>query len=259
MSRRLLPPALVLALQACASASGAGPRALIVTDRPDFTESAATVPAGMMQAEGGYTYARAGSVRDQSVGEVLARNATGARTELRLGLNSYSITSAPGARAAGLEDASVGGKVRLLDGAEGFAPTRPDVSLIVATSVPTGSHAYGENAWQPEAKLVVGYQLTERLAWTSNFNYAAASEGGRRFGQGAASTSLGFGATDRVGSYLEYFVIAPETRGGDASHVLNGGLTLLLTDDFQLDARLGRAIGAPDAGHFVGVGISRRW
>lgn len=257
----VVPTVLVFGFGACASARGGVDVGPIVTDRPDFTESPQTVPAGMVQAEGGYTFARAGSVSSHSVGEGLARIATGARTELRVGVNSYGITSAPGARVTGIEDASIGGKVAISAGAERFAPLRPAVALIVATSLPTGGSAYGSSDYQPEAKLVVGYTLTERLAWTSNLNYAYASEGGRRFDQASVSTSFGFSVADRVGSYAEFFSFMPESRGGPAVNYVNGGVTYLFSSNFQLDGRIGRAVGsgASDAGYFAGVGISRRW
>ena len=161
----------------------------------------------------------------------------------------------------GVEDASIGGKVAISAGAERFALLRPAVALIVATSLPTGGTAYGSPEYQPEAKLVVGYTLTERLAWTSNFNYAYASEDGRRFSQPSVSTSFGLSVADRVGAYAEYFGFMPESRGGSTMNYVNGGVTYLFSSNFQLDGRIGRAVGsgASDAGYFAGVGISRRW
>ena len=252
----LLAALLAPSLGACVGAIAREP---IVTDRPDFTEAAATVPAGMVQLEGGYTFARAEGVGVHTVGEGLARIATGARSELRLGINSYRVISVDGARDGGIEDASIGAKVSILEAADYFDLRRPALSLIVATTVPTGGRAVAERAWQPGAKVVIGWPLTGSLAWTSNLNYTYASEGGRRFGQGSGSTSLAYAATDRVGTYLEYFRFMPASRGGPGAGFVNGGVTYLLTSDFQLDARLGAGTDGAGSGSFAGVGIARRW
>jgi hypothetical protein len=51
------------AREAGADAAPPGPQDPIVTDRPDFTESAETVPAGRTQVEGGVTFRRNGRTR----------------------------------------------------------------------------------------------------------------------------------------------------------------------------------------------------
>ncbi len=258
VARLIAALALLPTVGACATA-GLGDGDPLITDRPDFTESAQTVPAGMTQLEGGYTYGRAESVTSQSIGELLARIALGSAAELRVGVNSYSTISGGRARVSGLEDASVGAKFHLATGATTFDLFRPDLALILATSVPSGSNAFGESEWQPDAKLVVGWTLTDRLAWTSNLNYAYASDGGERFSQPSWSTSFGFSITDRVGTFAEYFRIMPESRGSDGSGYLNGGATYLFSPEFQLDARIGHAAGGAAEGYFAGLGLSRRW
>lgn len=231
----------------------------IVTDRPDFTESVETVPARRVQLETGYTFARAGREKDHALGELLLRVATGPRAELRLGINSYGWTRGPGGNASGFEDASLGFKVRLSDGSGRLGLGRPAISLIGATSLPTGSRAYRERNFQPEAKLCLGWDLSERLALSSNLNYAYASEDGKRFGQFSGSVSFGFGLTERLGSYLEYFGFSPGGRGGPSTNYLNGGLTYLVTNDYQLDVRAGVGLNGAGADNFVGIGAARRW
>jgi hypothetical protein len=45
----------------------------LVTDRPDFTESAATVTRGRTQVEMGYTFTSAGDFDEHAMGELLVR------------------------------------------------------------------------------------------------------------------------------------------------------------------------------------------
>ena len=45
----------------------------LISDRPDFTESAATITPGRVQMEAGYTFARLEEVEGHAIGEILAR------------------------------------------------------------------------------------------------------------------------------------------------------------------------------------------
>lgn len=232
----------------------------IVTDRPDFTESTETVPAGMTQIEAGTTFSRAGEEKSHSLGEVLIRHSLGRKTELRLEVPTFSRTRGAGGREAGFEDGSIGFKTVLSLGSGGFGLGRPRVSLIADTSLPLGSRRFRERKLQPGAKLLLSWELSDRVALSSNLNYAYLSEQGERFGELSASASLGVGLTDKVGSFIEVFGFSP-SGDRDDSRFINGGFTFLVNNDLQLDARLGFGLGnavkGPDT--FFGVGLSQRF
>ena len=104
-------------------------------DRPDFTDGPLLVVPHHLQLETGYTYARTGSERASSLGEILLRYALDDRWEARLGLNSYDWidSGVPGEkRISGAEDPFVEVKIRLND-AEGKhrAPGVPALGLLV--------------------------------------------------------------------------------------------------------------------------------
>ena len=231
----------------------------IVTDRPDFTESTETVPRGRFQLEGGFTYVRDGSTRENGLGEWLLRAAVGAKTELRFGVPSYLGMRSADSSASGFEDASFGFKVKLVEGAEPYGLRRPHIAFIGATSVPTGSSAYRENRLQPEGKLCLGWDLSERLGLAANLNYAWRSEGGQQFDEYSGSVSFAYGLTERTGAYLEYFGFAPGNKGGPDTSYLNGGMTYLVTSDYQLDARGGVGLNGRSNDYFIGAGASRRF
>jgi hypothetical protein len=231
----------------------------IETDRPDFTETARTVPFRRIQLEGGYTFSRMGDEKAHSLGELLLRIATGRRTEARIALNSYTWLHSAGGIAAGLEDVTLGMKVELARAGERPCLLRPDAALILETDVPTGSSAFRENNLQPGAKLCLAWDLAERLGIGSNINYVWASEGGRRFSQWAGTLSLAYDLSDRVGAYLEYFTFLPGSRGGPSANYLDSGITYLVNNDFQLDARAGMGLNSAKPDYFVGIGAARRW
>ena len=228
----------------------------IEADRPDFTESTETVPPGLIQAEGGYTYSRDESGTNQSIGELLLRVPARTRAELRVAFNSYSIVHAPGAVRRGFEDMEVGTKVRLIDHEE--RSLIPNVSILALTSLPTGHRGIGARVMEPTAKLALGWQLIERLSLQSNINYTYASEDGTRFSQWASSASFGADLTPRLESFVEWFGTSPASLGAKREDYLDAGAAMRFGKSLRLDARIGINTRTTKD-YFAGVGVSRRW
>jgi hypothetical protein len=230
----------------------------IVTDRPDFTEATDVVGSHRFQLEAGNTFARTGDETSNSLGEVLLRIGLGSRAELRVSPNSYVRTSAAHTAAAehtaGIEDASLGAKLNIIAAPRGIAPA---VALLVGTSLPTGSRAFRHAAPEREAKLALGWSVAERWDLSGNLNYSASTEDGEHVVEQAASLSLGHELTSRLGSYVEAYGFRP--RGGDGTQYVNAGVTLQLSNDFQLDARVGSGVGRNASDYFGGLGLARRW
>ncbi len=235
----------------------AGPAAAqeLVTDRPDFTESALSVERGWMQLEGGATRTEAGSDREWSLGELLLRIGLSERVELRLEPGSYLEGDGPGAEISGWEDASVGAKVELASATEGGLP---DLALIAGLSLPTGEEGVGNDDPHPEVVLAASWDLAPRLGLGANVGVGESEEDGRDFLEGKASLALGIDVADDWGAFVEAFALYPESSGGEESHFLDAGLTWLVTPDLQLDLRAGRGLDAEEA-TFVGAGLAVRW
>lgn len=228
----------------------------LVTDRPDFTESPQTVPRGRTQVEAGVTFERSGDERAQSLGEVLVRVATGSRSELRIGVPSYLRFRGAGERVSGLDDAFLGGKWVLREG----AGKKPQIALLAGSTLPTGSRRVAERAYQPEAVLAAAMDLSEKASLSTNLGVARASVDGERFNQFFGSLSLGYSLSEKWGSYVEVYAFNRDEPGGPSKKYVNGGLTYLINDDFQLDARLGYGLGNGDErNQFFGFGAARRF
>lgn len=232
----------------------------LVTDRPDFTESARLIPVRRSQIEAGYTSGRDGNQRSQALGEFLLRVGMARSTEFRLGLSSWTRAHSPEGTTNGWEGASLGVKLRLADGAETAGQmARPAMALIVSAIVPSGSPVYRENRLQPEAKLCFAWDLSERLQMSSNLNYGRPVESGVQFGQVGGTLSFGYALTKRVAAYTEYFGFFPEAKGSGNAHFLNGGFTYLVTADYQLDIRAGAGLNHNKPASFFGFGFARRF
>lgn len=230
----------------------------LVTDRPDFTESALTVPRRSVQVEMGGTYSSEDGVRSVSSGETLIRAGLTDRVELRVTAASYAVERSDVARAQGLEDSGIGFKFFLHDGGESpsFVPT---VALIAGTSLPTGAAPFRSRRALPEAKLLGAWTLNDRVGFASNLNWARAESGGSAHDEFSGSGSFAFSLSDRVGAYAEYFAFGERMAVWTRREYVNGGLTFLVHPTLQLDARAGFRLDAPADGTFVGLGVSRRF
>jgi len=249
----LAPIALLLAACATARRPLTGP---IETDRPDFTEATSTVETGHVQSEGGYTFTRDGAERAQSIGELLVRIGTTDWSELRVGVNSYDVIGPNTSRKSGMEDATLGAKIRLRVGGEEPSVV-PALSLLVGTTVPTGARTLNDRTWRPEAKLAAAWHLTKRTGLSANGNYSYESDAGERFSQWASSLSLDTELSSVVGAYAEYYGFYGPAF--PAKHYINAGVTRALGRDTQLDFRVGTRTNAPFPAYFTGIGLARRW
>ena len=228
----------------------------LVTDRPDFTESAVTVPPGDIQFESGYTLTRTDNTDEHALGEVLLRIGIVPRLEARVGLESHTWVEAPGEDRAGFEDPTLGLKVRLSEETEAGDIA---AAFLAGTTVPVGDDDLGEDEWQPGVALAASRSVAGGLSLGGNLGYAYASRDAERFDQGSASLALGIEITESWGAYVETFAIFPGDPSGDDEAVVNGGVTFLVQPLFQLDARAGAGLTGAAPDFFVGVGLARRW
>ena len=232
-------------------------RGPLVTDRPDFTESALTVHPWHVQAEMGYTAARVDGTTEHSVGEILVRVGLADRLEARIGLNSFAWAAAEGNDPEGLEDISIGAKLNFVRGKPKTA--LPDVAVLLSASFPTGAGDLDQGAHVlPVATLAAGWDLLDWMSAGVNVGWGYLDDGAGRYSQFAASLALGFSLTDWLGAYAEYFGLAPELDGGPDSHFLNGGFTFLISRDVQFDVRGGFSVDNAEADSFAGAGLAFR-
>jgi hypothetical protein len=224
----------------------------LVGDRPDFTESSLTIEPGRVQVETGYTFARLQDAKSHTLGEILVRIGLAEPLELRLGLNSFAVTSLPEQEdLTGFEDTFLGAKLHLC-AAEGV---RPDAGLLAGASLPTGAEDYGVEVLQPEAVLALAWDLSAAVSLGSNIGFAYLEQESERFNQLAASVAVGWGFAGPWGVFLEWFGFVPESRDGPDAHFLDTGVTFLAADDLQFDFRLGLGLNGRDPEYFTGVGI----
>ncbi|MBL0940804.1 MAG: transporter [Gemmatimonadaceae bacterium] len=232
----------------------------IVTDRPDFTESAVTVPQGMIQIEAGQTLTQEDRQQSVTFGETLVRVGLSKRFELRLTPASIALAQDGNALRLGREDAGVGMKVAFLDAGVGSRRWIPAVALIVDASVPTGATMFRSEHVLPGAKGLLAWDLTDRVAFSSNLNWALSEDPAiGTHNEWSVSGSVGVGLSDRWGAYTEYYGFGENAQGWQRRDYVNGGVTFQPIPSLQFDARVGVGPSISRRDYFVGLGLSRRW
>ncbi len=248
-ARRAAGSLLALAL-AAAPAALAQEDDPLVTDRPDFTESAVTVAPGRVQVEAGATHTESGDAESQEIGEILVRIGLAPRLELRLGLGSWARVEEPGGRdPSGLTDASVGAKVALGE------PLGWTTALLVGTTLPTGSSEFRERDAQPGIVLASQRDLADRVSLGANLGYTHASADGRRFGELSASVALGVGLAEATGAFFELYGTVPDSGGGAEAYYFDTGATYGFGADLQVDLRVGFGLNSAADDFFAGAGL----
>jgi Putative MetA-pathway of phenol degradation len=262
MRIRLFTAVALLALAAPLAAQDSGLKDPINPDRPDFTNGPSLVAPGHLQIETGFTYTRLGEQSARTLGEVLMRYAFDDRWEARLGLNSYEWLD-PGMgerRLSGFQDPFAEVKVRLNDeDAKQRPPGVPAMGLLLQTTIPVGARALTADVWQPRAALALHWDLPANWSLESNLGGARLADGDQRFDQFFASLSAGFQLNEKVGGFLEGYAFSKESADGDAAEYADVGLAYLLSNDLQLDVRVGAGLAQPHPSWFTGLGLSVRF
>ena len=231
----------------------------IDTDRGNFTNGIGTVPKGSYQIETGVTLTRLDGARQFTFGEVLLRVPLSAKSEIRLGLNSYETVTGSGPITFGFQDVSIGYKFKVREqiGSSGWGC--PGVAVNVSTLFPSGSNSYREKVLQPSALLIFSRDVTEKFSTGVNIGYGYLSSGGQRFSQWIGSVSGQFKLNPKTTLFVEYIGVLPGGPGNPNANYFDTGILFLLTDSIQLDARIGKGTSGARPDDFIGFGASYRW
>jgi hypothetical protein len=207
-------------------------------NRPDFPESAVTVPARSIQVEGGYTFAWRDGDTEHVLGELLIRWGIMDRLELQIAVNSL-VWNVGGGTAFGKDDPLLGVKLQVLRN-DGTGPVyMPDLVLTIGGTIPVGFGDSHESVFRPTAGLGAAWTFSDTFSLNLNGIYSYDSDDGRRYHVCRAGTSFWITVTDRLDCYGEYYMIYPEAAGGTDAHYAGAGMTLLLVENFKVDLRGG--------------------
>jgi hypothetical protein len=233
----------------------------LVTDRPDFTESAEVVGKAVFQVESGFSFDKSTleGERSRSISGPfpLLRLGISKRVEFRFAGDGYSwqrVSSVDNdERTNGRSDYSLGGKVKFFDQTK----LLPDFAVIAAVTVPKGHPQFRSNGYDPEIKFCVAKDAPLGFALSSNFNFASVKDGSGRFLARALTLSAGHAVWRDLSMYAETYNVTID-RGLGTSTIVNAGLTHPIGKGAQVDILTGHSVAGRQVGWFVGVGLSIR-
>ena len=247
--------ALALALALAVPCAGQAPKSLppIDTDRPDLTDGTATVARGHLQVESGYTVVTSRSdLKSFSVPELLARIGVFAGAELRIAATFRSLDQSNSSLASsGWDDLQLGTKIRLLP----QVGNRPSISMEAFASLPTGAKTIAAGRALPGAALLAQWDSDGPWSVGAELQAARGAEDGVSW---TPSLSIQFRPADAVQFYGEFYSLQSTGAGSPGESYFNSGVLYLLSNDVQVDARIGIGLNHAATQHSFGVGIALR-
>ncbi len=266
VGRAALACATGAALLASALPLEAQDRPELITDRPDATESAVTVPRGSLQMEFGTLWLldRPADTRLTALETpgTLVRLGLLEQIELRLAWSGWGQTIVEDRggriRTAGVADPELGAKWHVV----GHRGT--DVALIGHVTLPVGDEAVGARAADPSLVLAVAHDLGSRVGFGWNTGYSVVTvnhpDGDMRtLGRWTYSGSLAVELAPRWGTFVEVFGDVAGSDPGPTAHVVQSGVTWRPGPLVQIDVAVGTGLNADAPDRLATLGFSFRW
>ncbi|MCH1473194.1 MAG: transporter [Bacteroidia bacterium] len=243
--------------------------AQIETDRPDFTESPNTVPKGALQVETGFVIEN--DQIDNLGGSLEYQNMTLNTTLLRWGIldqlelrfnwankrneatQKQSIQGGQDSTSSSIEHgfatSFVGFKTNL------YKTDKISIGFLGHMYIPdlsSGDFKVDNQKVASELLFPVSYQITERFGVAAQ--YGISWDGFTPNPTTGYTLAFGYAITDQLNCYIEPYGFL--TNNGEELHLVNGGFTYLVNDNFQLDLTGGFGLNDEAQDNFISCGAS---
>lgn len=224
----------------------------LITDRPDYTESAITVPARSVQIETGFEYVNQNNTISTSFPNSLFRIGLYSSVELRIGFTGWTWAKLSDERDLYFNDLIVESKIQLTD-----KKAEIPLAIILAGTIPVGDDAVSSGGSDYGIKLAGSYDFSENAGIGINAGVYSLFDGAGRQLMAVASMSYGISLDENFAAYFETFAEMPQNESW--SPVFDSGITFSLTQLSQLDLYAGFGLNriAPD--FLIGTGYSVRF
>lgn len=246
-----------------AAAQSTGP---IVTDRPTQSVATFTLAPKVFEIEGGYRFSRTddatavGSETElHELPDALFRFGLWQGIEARVTVSGWDFETASQGegeqpRTNGFNDISVGGKFAVVE-AEDW---RPALSILADVSLPVGSEGFTNDHVNPKLLAILSNTLWRGWALTVNFGPSIVRENDETAVDLEYTASLGGALSSRWGFFAEFYGAFGVGTTRLDQHSFQAGITTLLSNDFQLDARVGLGFVDNVPGWITGFGFGWR-
>ncbi len=208
----------------------------LITDRPDQTESATTVPKHYLQWEVGTQYEEANGIGEWALLSNLFRYGVSHKLELRLITELINApidrTQIHGVSDLGVSDLQVGVKYQFIK--------RPnlEVAYLGHLVLPSGSAHLTTYDIGTVNRINIAHGIGENFSSSYNFGYEL-YEGGSN-GNFIYTWSIGASLTEKLGYYIELYGGWEEFENWTSN--ISTGFAYLLKENLQLDFSIGSGI-----------------
>jgi hypothetical protein len=226
----------------------------IQTERPDQTESVKLIPRRSFQLEAGYQFQKNSTegfeAKMHAYPSALLRFGMLDWLEMRLqvAVKDSIITNGSRRKLTGYGPISMGTKVRLWE-QQGW---RPRAALLLMVALPVASRAFRPKYPEPEVRLALANQLTDRIELAYNLMYARI-EGNNEAGYNLA---LYGDLNDKITAFAEVFGSKAETE--EAEHQADAGIMFFPRPNLQLDMAAGVGFNKAAPDYFLAAGLALR-
>lgn len=220
----------------------------IVTDRPDQTESAISVPLGSLQIESGFFYEWVGrdihEINNSAIPTTLFRYGISKILEFRFQIDYFKLTTNE-FFLSGFDDFSVGMKAQL------YTNDFTNIAILANAVIPSGSESFRDPRSSFNGILCISHELSDivGLGYNVGLNYDAYKNLNFIY-----AIATGFSLTEKLSAFTEVF--GSFNRFSTAEVSFDLGFTYLLSNNLQLDTSFGKGINLETI--FLSFGISWR-
>ncbi|NIA29073.1 MAG: hypothetical protein GWP06_04060 [Actinobacteria bacterium] len=248
----MIKKVLLLLTLICLSAVHVLPAQELTTDRPDYTESAITVPARSVQLETGLEYVTENNTVSTTFPNSLFRIGLHRSVELRIGFTGWTWAKLSDERDLYFNDMIVESKIQLTD-----KKADVPVAIILAATIPVGDDAVSTGGSDYGMKFAGSCDLSENTDLGINAGIYSVFDGMNRQLMAIASISYGISLNQSVGIFFETFAEMPQKEIW--TPVFDSGLTFSLTRLSQLDLYAGIGLNSVAPDLIIGTGYSIRF
>ena len=229
---------------------------IIVTDRPDQTESSSTIARGSVQIESGILISQ-NEILNQFNNPIIEKNIYLPSTLFRLGLtdkielrifNQYQYNYTEINSVNGFNDLELGFKVQLFQQEKNMT----ELAFLSHIAIPTAPSIFNENNDKYIGlinKLCVSHNLNNKIGIGYNLGYNYFDSGLSDY---TYSFVVGFKLNERISAYVEPYGQISGFEDSEAN--INMGMTYLIKDNLQLDYSYGT--GLNNISNFMSIGCS---
>ncbi|SHK61855.1 transporter [Rhodothermus profundi] len=226
----------------------------LTTDRPGIGVGAGVIAPGVFQLETGMSFDRISFARTYLYGPTLWRYGLAPSVEFRLHVPAYLVARGPEEKQQGFSDPLLGFKLGIYRARQ---TDHPEVGLLFELRLPRGASPFRAPAAQPSVTLAFDWPLHTSFSFSANGTFTSYWSNRKRFDEGLITATLNVALSEALpaGAYFGYaWMFGP----GRDPHYLEGGLTLLLMPDLQLDVNGGVGLHARRT-YFIGAGLVQRF